>query len=123
MKKGLNYIVSILLIFSLTVNEYTLHSQYNTSSHLQTSQIIRNKRIVDLKVFYFVGGHFLKKVFILFIESFQTLLYHFKNQVKTTFKLQAIVVLSKSNHITDYLFYYKSKIHSSKVNLSLYKVA
>lgn len=120
MKKGLKYIISILLIFSLTINEYTSYLQYNTSSHFQTTQIVRNKRIADLKVYYFAKGHFLKKVFVLFLQSFQTLLNHFKKQVKTTLKLQALVVLGINNPISDYLFLNKSKLHSTKIYSSLY---
>ena len=123
LKKRLKYFISILIIFSLTVNEYTSNSQYVACHYFQTSQVVRNKRTADLKGNYFVKGHFTKKVFILFIESFQTLLYHFKNQVKTTLKLQALVVLGINNFISNYLFYYKSRLHSTKIYSSLYSVA
>ena len=123
LKKQLKYFISILLISSLVVNEYTSNSQDVACRYFQTSQVVKNKRIADLKIYYFAKGHFSKKILLIFTTCFQTLLYHFKKQVETTLELQESVVLRINNLIFDYLFYYKSRLHSTKIYSSLYSVA
>jgi hypothetical protein len=121
--KYLNYIFSILLIFSLTVNECILYSQNNAKSYFQTAQVARIRRVADIKVYYFAKGRFLKNVFVLFKECFQTRLYHFKKQVRTILYTQKTVVLRLKDISSAYLFLNKSKIHSDIAYSSLYRVA
>lgn len=107
----------------MTVNEYTSNWQFSNGNYIHTTAVVRNKRLAFLKVYFVAKDHFLKNIFLFFIACFQTLLYHFKNQVKTILDLQKKVVLCVNNLISDYLFFYKSRFHLTTIHSSLYRVA
>ena len=92
MKNNLKYIISLLLIFSLTVNECLLYSQSNSTSYYQTSELVkRNSLTSDSKLYFFDKAPTNKILQLFFVFTSVKFQYYLKEQVRIILKLQAIV--------------------------------
>ena len=110
LRRQLKYFISIVLIINLTVHEYTSYSQSNVTGYFQTTQVARNRRLSDLKVYDISKDHFLQISILVSIASFKSLLYHFKTHIQTTLKRRTSVVLRIKNVISIYFYLYKFKL-------------
>ncbi len=120
MIKNIKYLISLLLIFSLTVNEGILYSQSSSINYYQTSEIFQSNGLISEAGTYVFGeNYFFKNLLIFTLQSYVTQQIYFKLQIQIILKLQTIVYFKIDNFISSYLNLYKNT-NSKGAYTSLY---
>ena len=118
--KYIKYLISVLLIFGLTVNECPLYSQSNTANSFKTSEIyLRNKLVSESRTYFFCKNYFYKSILLFFLHSFVKLQFYFSQKIQIILKLQTFVCFKIENLISTYLNLYKTS-NSNRTYSSLY---
>lgn len=120
MIKNIKYLISLLLIFSLTVNEGIIYSPSSSINYYQTTEIFQSNEFVsEVGTYIFGENYFHKNLFIFTLQSFIKHEIYFKQQVQIILKLQTIVCFNIDNFISSALTLYKNT-NSKEAYASLY---
>ncbi len=111
MIKNIKYLISLLLIFSLTVNEGILYSQSSSINYFQTSEVFPSNGLISGAGTYIFGENYCYKNLLIFtLQSFVKHQIYFRQQIQIILKLQTIVYFKIDNFISSYLNLYKNTI-------------
>jgi len=107
--KNIKYLISLLLIFSLTVNEGILYSQSSSINYYQTSEIFQSNGLVSYARTYIFGEYYCYKNLLVFnIHSFVKQQIYFRQQIQLILKLQTDINFKIDNFISSYINLYKN---------------
>jgi len=118
--KYIKYLISLLLIFGLTVNECSLYSQINSSNYHQVSYLNTRKELSNNSTeLYTFGRKILSGNYLIPLISYCNLRDFFSAKILNILKLR-IEVYQKINSIIVQLVYLNKIITSSNQYSSLY---
>lgn len=120
LRKHIKYLISLLLIFSLTVNNGSILSQANSSSYYQVSQIntLKEFRHKYSKLYVYGSQLLTERIFVALI-SYLKLRDIYSLQITRVFNLQIERYQKISSTIAQYVFLNKKFVSSNQYS-SLY---
>ncbi len=121
MIKYLKYLISLLLIFGLTVNECSAHSEVSSLKYNQVSYINSEKefRSKHSKLFAYTGKILVENVFSIVLLTYQNLRKAYSNKTLTILKLQIELYQNINSIVAQYIFLKKINTSNNQYS-SLY---
>ena len=117
----IKYLISILLIFGLTVNECSIYSQKNSANYYQVSYVNTRKEFSQKRsdLYVYTGHVLLEKILSIALITYHNLRDRYNTQTQIILKLQ-IELFQKINTMIAQRVFLNRIITSSNQYPSLY---
>ena len=113
--KHIKYLISFLLIFSLTVIECSISSQFNSANYHQVSHVnTRNELSHKHSELYVYGRKLLSEKTLIALNPYRNLRDIYSTQIQTILKLQTEIYQTINSMIVQHVFLNKINTSSSK---------